>query len=164
MDKQTTEQKVARAVLQQGVQVTVGKRTYTAAPPTVATLILASEYISRLPKVQLDNNRIAEESLAVARECRIIGDIIAIIILGAKKAGGFGISALVQRYRRRRLARTLLLEKTPNELHTLLAHLLKDLQLGDFFGLTTFLTGINLIHPTKVVNETTAFGQSSQES
>jgi len=156
---ETTEQKVAQTVLQQAERITVGKKTFTVEQPSVATLILASEAISRLPKQRLNSEKIVEESLYIARDCKVIGDIIATFILGAKKGRKFGISALAYNIRKKRLARTLLEDMTPSELHLLLARLLQRLQIGDFFGLTTFLTEINLIRPTKVVNETTAFGQ-----
>lgn len=156
---ETIEQRVGRAILQQGDNITVGGKSYKVAPPSVATLILASEAISRLPQVHLDNGKVIEESLSIAKECRIIGDVIAILILGAKRGGGSRLFA----FRRRRLARRLLENLTPSELHKLTAVLLKDMQIGDFFGLTTFLTEINLMRPTKVVeqtaSETTAFGQ-----
>ena len=156
---ETTERKVAKTVLQQAERITVGKKTFTVEQPSVATLILASEAISRLPKARLDSEKIVEESLYIARDCKVIGDIIATFIIGAKKGRKSGIPALIHDIRKRRLARMLLEEMTPSELHLLLARLLMRLQIGDFFGLTTFLLEINLIRPTKVVSETTASGR-----
>ena len=160
MKQETIEQRVGRSVLQEGQRITVGGRTFTVAPPSTATLILASEAISRLPQTHLDSGKVIEESLSIARECRVLGDIVAILILGAKRGGGSRLFA----FRRRRLSKRLLDSLTPSELHKLTATLLKDLQIGDFFGLTTFLTEINLIRPTRKVveqttSETTAFGQ-----
>ena len=152
---ETTEQKVAKTVLQQPEEVIIGKKTFRVAQPSVATLILASEAISRLPKAKLDSEKIVEESLSIARDCKAIGDIIATFIIGANKGRKSGISALIHDIRKRRLAKMLLEEMTPSELHLLLARLLTRLQIGDFFGLTTFLLEINLIRPTKVVSETT---------
>ena len=153
------EQKVAQTVLQQEDKITIGNKTYTVAQPSVATLILASEAISHLPKVHLDSEKIVEECLYIARDCKAIGEIIAIFIVGAKIDSKRGLSALLHNIRIKRLSRKILEEMTPSELHLLLARLLKRLQIGDFFGLTTFLLEINLIRPTKVVNETTASGQ-----
>lgn len=157
--KQTIEQQVGKAVLQQGDAIFVGGKRYTVAPPSTATLILVSEAISTLPRVSLDNGKILEESLSIARECRVLGDIIAVLILGAKKASKHGIINRLFLRRRDRLAKKLLEELSPAELHALTATLLKSMQVGDFFGLTTFLLEINLLRPTKVVSETTAFGQ-----
>lgn len=159
MAEQTLEQKTAQAVLQQPIEVEIREKKYKIAPPSIATLILVSEGISTLPRVTLDNGKIVEESLAIARECRVLGDIVATLILGAKKASKHGIINRLFNRKRQRLAKTLLEELSPSELHALTAELLKTMQIGDFFGLTTFLLEVNLLRPTKVVSETTAFGQ-----
>lgn len=167
-------------VLQKTKQIAVGDRVYNVAPPSTATLILASEAISLLPQMELDNDKIVVESLFVAKDCRVLGDIVAIFILGAKgltedvsrtvkrrKKGwlgwlGFTETATVTETvdRKSELAKYLLEELPPKELDIALSNLINDFQLGSFFGLTTFLIGINLLRPTKVVeSETTAFGQ-----
>lgn len=155
----TTEQRVAETILQKEKTVKVGALTFTVAPPSVATLILASEHISRLPQVQLDSDKIVEESLFVARECSAIGEVVATLIIGAKRAQKTALSRRLHRRRVRRLSRKLLTELPPSQLHQLVAELLKGMELGDFFALTTFLIELNLTRPTKVVNETTASGQ-----
>lgn len=161
---QTIEQKVAETILQKDNIVQVGTIHYRVAPPSIATLILASQYISKLPKIKLDDGRIVEESLRIARECKVIGDIVAILILGAKMANKNIISKLRYNNKRRRLAKKLLNNLTPNELYRLISDLLRHMEIGDFFGITTFLIDLNLTRPTKVVTETTASGQSSQDS
>lgn len=185
-NKKTTEQRVGDTILQQPHKITVGLRTYTVAPPTVATLILASEAISTLPHIDMDNDNLVEESLNVAKDCRPLGEIMAILILGAQglkemrtvkedverdvprtvlKSYLWGlikrpvevserrtesVEKVVEVDRKKELADEILNTYTPRELHLLFASLLKDLQLADFFGLTTFLTGVNLLRPTKV--------------
>ena len=156
---QTTEQKVGAAVLQKTKQIAVGDRVFSVAPPSTATLILASEAISLLPQQELDKDKIVVESLFVAKDCRVLGDIVAIFILGAK-----GLTEEVTRKvkRRRKGWRGFLgfEELPPKELDIALSNLINDFQLGSFFGLTTFLIGINLLRPTKVVeSETTVSGQ-----
>ena len=84
MNEKTIEQKVADTILQRGEEITVGGKTYTAAPASTATLILASEAISRLPQTVLDTGKVMEESLSVAKDCRPLGEIAAILVLGAK--------------------------------------------------------------------------------
>lgn len=171
MATKTIEQRVGEAVLQKPKEVVVSDRTFQVAPPSVATLILASEAISLLPQVQLDRKHIVEEVLFVAKDCRVLGDIAAILILGAK-----GLSETVTRRKKRlfglfsrtvtetidrkaELSRWLLDELDSTALNRLVFELLKGFNLGDFFGTTTFLIEINLLRPTKVVDETTAFGQ-----
>ena len=56
------------------------------------------------------------------------------------------------------LAKSLLEDMTPKELHNLAARLLQRSQVADFFGLTTFLSEINLLRQTREVG-TTASGQ-----
>ena len=67
------ESKVAATILQQPIEVNIGSEVYNVAPPSVATLILASEAAARMPQISLDENKIIDEALAVARYCRPIG-------------------------------------------------------------------------------------------
>lgn len=167
----TIEQRVGEAVLQQPKEFVIGNKTFIVAPPSVSTLILVSEAISLLPQVQLDKAKIVEEVLFVAKDCRILGDIAAILILGAKGLketvttkrkhffGLFTRSVNETVDRKAELSKWLLEELDTAQLNKLIFELLKDFNLGDFFGTTTFLIEINLLRPTKVV-ETTASGQS----
>ena len=63
-EEKTIEQKAAETILQTPVEVKVGSKTYMTAPPSTATLILASEAVSRLPHVVLDPKNVVEESLS----------------------------------------------------------------------------------------------------
>ena len=173
----TIETKVSQTILQQREEIVIGEKTYTIAPPSVATLILASEVVSHLPQEKLDEDHIVEETLSIAKDCREIGDLAAILILGAKH-----INDKVERRETRRrsilwglfhrdktititetakeaLSRELLENTTPRDLHSAIARIILKMQVGDFFGLTTFLTEINLMRPTKVETEPTASGQ-----
>lgn len=60
-EEKTIEQKAAETILQTPVEVKVGSKTYMTAPPSTATLILASEAVSRLPHVVLDPKNVVEE-------------------------------------------------------------------------------------------------------
>lgn len=175
--KHTIEQNVARTILQQPEEITIGGKTYTIAPPSVATLILVSGAVSRLPHIELDEKKIMEETIYIAKDCEVLGEIAATLILGAKHIndivesrqierkrrlwGLFGTKRTAVRYetKKERLSRELMEETTPRDLHNIIAQALLKMQVGDFFGLTTFLTGINLMRPTKVVTEATASGQ-----
>lgn len=175
----TTEQKVSDTILQKPIEVSVGDRKYTAAPASTATLILVSEAISLLPHAKLDPERLVEDSLSIAKDCRPLGEIAAILLLGAKnlketvkvrqkveKRRLFGLVKVSETIetervidRKAELATELLDDLSPRELNNLVVSLLQKMELGDFFGLTTFLTEINLLRPTKVENETTASGR-----
>lgn len=182
------ETKVSKTVLQKREEITVGGEIMEVAPPSTATLILVSEETAKLPHVKLDSENIAGEVLYVAKDCRVLGDIVAILILGAK-----GLTEVVKvpetvekivydEYlfglikhpktitetiykevvidRKAELAKKLLEDITPRELHNLTVRLLKALQIADFFGLTTSLIEVNLIRQTReVVDEMTASGQ-----
>jgi hypothetical protein len=178
----TPEQKTAQTVLQQPEEITVGGETFSVAPPSIATLILASAEISKLPHVKLDSENILLESLAVAKNCRVLGDVTAILILGAK--GLTGKRKVIETVEKRRffgflketesveteividrkadLSRKLLEDVTPRELFSMTIRMLNTMQVSDFFGFTTSLIEVNLLRQTtgEVVNETTAFGQS----
>lgn len=180
------ETKVARTILQEPEKITVGDTVYQVAPPSTATLILVSEAAARMPQEKLDPERIVDEVLSIAKDCRPIGEFAAILILGAKgltetrKAVKtvektvyepilFGllkrprvitetVEEEVMIDRKAELSKALLEDLSPRELHNLTARLLQRMQIADFFGLTTFLIETNLLRQTREV-ETTASGQ-----
>ena len=170
----TLEEKAADTILQRAAKVKIGGTEYEAAPPSIATLILVSEAVSRLPQRKLDDKSIVSECLAVAKDCRPLGDIAAIMILGARhindktndphteQKGWF--RRLFSRKsntvtKKEALAQEIIDTYTPSELHGLITMLLQRMDLADFFALTTFLTEVNLLRQTKVETGTTAFGQ-----
>lgn len=83
--KKTIEQRTAEAVLQKPKEVAIRGRKYTIAPPSIATLILASEAVSKLPALKLDAESVVEEVLHNARDCEAIGELVAVLLLGAKR-------------------------------------------------------------------------------
>jgi hypothetical protein len=171
------EQKVAETVLQQTEVITIGEHNFTIAPPSIATLILASSAVSHLPHLQLSNDRVLEDTLSCAKDCTALGELAAVLVLGAKQAlqevteedvivkrRFFGLIKAKRKVRtallrRDQLAKQLLEDLTPRELNSLVGQILSKMQISDFFGLTTFLTEINLTRPTKVETEPTASGQ-----
>lgn len=166
------ESRVSKTVLQQREEITVGGEIMEVSPPSTATLILVSEETAKLPHIKLDSENIAGEVLYVAKDCRVLGDIVAILILGAKNLRTtktveekrlFGL--ITERREitidnKAELAKRLLEDITPRELHNLTVRLLKALQIADFFGLTTSLIEVNLIRQTREVeSETIVSGQ-----
>lgn len=158
---ETLESKVANVLLQKETEIQIGKKTYKAAPPTLATLIAVSELISKLPHYHLDGENVVTESLHIAKDCKVIGDIIAVLILGAKPPTP---RTFLLRWLRRekqdqqRLATEILHELSPTQLHSTMAALLNSLNIADFFALTTFLLDINLTKKKVDATETTAPG------
>jgi hypothetical protein len=156
------ETKTANAILQQPVEVQIGEKTYQVAPPSIATLILASSAISKLPQLKLDSENIASESLYIAKDCGALGEIVAILILGAKgleeeKKTFFGLKrAKVDR--KSILASEILAELTPKRLSEILGEMLAGMDLAFFFATITSLTEINLLRKTREA-ETIAHGR-----
>lgn len=174
--KKTLEQKAAETILQKAAEVTIGNFTYEAAPPSIATLILVSEAVSRLPQRKLDRSALVSECLDIAKDCKALGDIAAILVLGARAYNEKTYSpeeaqqkrGFLQRRRKEDadvrtrgeiLAEEILNTLNPHELYDLIAMLLQRMDLGDFFALTTFLTEVNLLRQTKVETEMTASGR-----
>lgn len=158
----TIEKKVAQTILQMPTEIQVGQKTYKVAPPSVATIILVSRYTAEMPRLQLDDKRVIEDTLRHGKECAPLGNIIATLILGAKaiKADvakreslwgkvkrwlGLGGKSLMER-----TASAILEDMTPREVYAAAMQLLSGMQVTDFFGLSTFLCEINLTKPTKV--------------
>lgn len=157
------EAKVKDTILAKAIMVQVGSKTYEVAPPTIATLILASEAVSRIPKFTLDPEKLVQECFCIARHTRFLGEIAAILILGAQRSelrekipqrGFFSrLRALFSRRRTQKdqLTDEILLNLSPKELFKVISQVMSTLELSDFFGLTTFLTEINLLHQTREV-------------
>lgn len=169
--EKTVETKTSEAILQTPEEVVIGNRKYSVSPPSVATLILVSEAVSRLPRFDSQGKNVLEQCLAYAKGCEPLGEIAAILILGARglketvteatDGERKGLRSLIPFLNRKaattreidrkaELTRELLETQSPRELFNLTARLLNRMQIADFFGLTTFLTEINLLRQTKV--------------
>ena len=168
----TIEQQVSDTILQQPTEIQVGEKKYSVAPPSIATLILVSKEISKLPKITVDKDEdILAASLSMAKDCGIIGRIAATLILGAKNCKDKTIHVPKKKTKRilwglipvtwdsyeeqthstvDELAKELLEQMTPREINNTIARILQGMQIGDFFGVTTFLLEVNLTKRTKV--------------
>jgi hypothetical protein len=157
--KQEVEQKTAETILQKPEEVVIGGETYAIAPPTTATLIAASELIAELPQIRLDGESVVSESLFVARDCRVLGDILATFILGARVGKGVKrrfwglVKARVDN--RAALSEKILNELSPRQINSLLSNVLSKMETDFFFGTIIFLVEVNMTRATK----TTASGQ-----
>lgn len=162
--KQHTEELICNSILQNPIEITVLGKTYSVAQPTTATIIFASKYISRIPKIEIDSNDNAVLSiLRNAKDCEHIGYAIAILILGKKNLVGRKFFGLKKVDNVTILARQLLENCSPKELQELLTKLLKMLELGFFLDTIIFLQDVNLLKKTKA-NEATASGQPLEQS
>lgn len=169
--------RVAQTILEDSRTVVLGGKRYAVAPPTLGTLVRASEMIARLPEaIEVKKGREFQDILAAAKDYKALADFAAVLILGAKKAreevevtetrGLFKRKKKVSMTRAEALSREILESVSPAELKDAIIPLLEGLQLNDFFITTTFLSGINVTKPTKRKAETraTASGESSAGS
>ena len=177
MAKKTIQGRVADEVLQRTETVTLGGKEYEVAPPTVGTLIMVSEEISSLPQLRLDSENLVYDVLREAKNCKAVARAVAVMILGSRMAangaktseterGGIFARLCIRRREKAKetpvdaLARELLYSASPEEMQSAVAQLVQRMQLGDFFGLTTFLNAINQTKPTREVGtKTTASGR-----
>jgi hypothetical protein len=163
--KKTIESRTASTILQKSNTVKIGDESFDVAPPSTATLILVSEAISQLPDIKPDPENMVLECLYVAKESAILGDILAILILGAKglkkkviKKRFFGlIKEEVEVDCMAPLSKKILEDLTPQQVNELITTALSGMQLAFFFATITSLIEVNILRKTK--SETTASGQ-----
>ena len=169
MTEQTIESKVASAILEKPIAtIEIDGATYNIAPPSIATLILVSEIVSELPQPEkVDKEKIVLWVLRNAKHYKKLGDLVAVLILGAKgltdtktrkitKNRLFGLRKVeveetVTIDRKAELSKIILENIRPSVMFDIIIHRLNDLEVGDFFGITTSLSEINLLKPTKEV-------------
>jgi hypothetical protein len=185
--EETIEQKVARVILEKkSTEIQIGDTVYDVAPATPATIIMISEIVSQIPqKINPKTDDILKETLRNAKYYGIIGKIAAVLILGAKRIkenrfiGRKEKTRIRFSFRRFRFIKTqkiisggvseldyvtgqIMDNIQPKILAAVIAQRLADMQIGDFFGITTSLSAINIIKPTKEVVETVS-GESSSD-
>ena len=172
------EKKVADAVLERASSsIEIDGVEYPIAPPTLATLILVSELIAELPEVRRDAENVLLETLHAARNCKVLGKIVATLIIGAKRIKE-NRTVVVNEQRRARkfswrkmrfetakttrdievseldhLSELILDNCSANVLTQVVSKRLIDMGVGDFFALTTSLSAANLLQSTKEVEE-----------
>lgn len=171
MTEQTIESKVAAAILEKPIAtIELEGVKYNIAPPSISTLILVSEIVSSLPQVDnVPNDKIVYSALHHAKDFKQLGDIVAVLILGAKgltdtvtrkvvKKRFFGLiksetEETVTIDRKAELAKIVLDNIRPSVMLNIIVRRLNDLEIGDFFGITTSLSETNLLKPTKEVGD-----------
>lgn len=163
MEQATIESRVAAAILERPTgAIEIDGKEYKVAPPTLATLILVSELVSTLPIVEkTDNMDMRTYSvLHHAKNYKALGDIAAVLILGAKTIREeeqetnkprhwYSIRRKKRATSRETLAKAILENVSPSKLFELIINRLKDNEVGFFFLITTSLSEANLLKPTK---------------
>lgn len=165
MDNRTIEQKVASAILEKPIgRIEIDGREYNIAPPSTATLILISEIISTLPIVEkVPKDQILYSVLHNAKYFKALGEMAAILILGAnhlveeREIPQSRILGIFPRKPKKVLVDTKseLAEKLmyirPSVLNDCIISRLEDMEVVDFFVITTSLSEANILKPTKEV-------------
>lgn len=155
---------VSNTILQKPIDsVRIGEKEYTIPAPTLATIIRVSELVSQCPVMPVDGDPSALKdsdiiyySLHFAKEYHVLGEVLAVMILGAKvcdepvtkRNGLLGIHR-VTKSRKAWLGDEILNSIRPTELLKLLIRLVQSLDIAPFFAVTTSLNAINLLRPTK---------------
>ncbi|EJX05266.1 hypothetical protein EVA_06622 [gut metagenome] len=164
------ESKVAAAILERKVaSIEIDGHVYDIAPPSVATLILVSEIVAELPVVTTskDDNDVLYKVLHYAKDYRKLGELCAVLILGAK---GLTQTITTQKEEKRffglkkrkieetktidkkaELAKLILENVRPSTMLNVIITRLTDMEIGDFFGITTSLSEANMLKPTREV-------------
>lgn len=144
----TIEQRTADAVLGTPKTIAVAGVTYEMRPITVRTLIQLSALISHLPifgeDVEIEGR--ATMTIDRARECGVLGDIVALMLLQRGPTDG----SFREQRQFRRLANDAL-DLHPSQLHTVIDTALAPEEIGYFFGVTTFLSASNILRATREV-------------
>lgn len=166
MEQNTIEQKVASAILQKPIgNIEIDGRVYNIAPPSTATLILISEIISTLPIVEkVPKEKVVYSVLHYAKDFRAIGEMAAILILGAnhlveeREIPQGRILGIIPRKPKKilvdvksELSEKLLNNVRPSVLYECVLNRLNDMEIADFFVITTSLSEANILKPTKEV-------------
>ncbi len=168
--EQTIESRVASAILEKKVgSIEIEGNVYEIAPPSIATLILISELVSTLPIVEnVAKDKIVYSVLHHAKNFKALGDIAAILILGAKNIrqeveitkekrilGLFPkrstIKVIVDK--QAELSQLILENISPSVLFDIIVKRLNDMEVSHFFAITTSLSEANILKPTKEVEK-----------
>lgn len=168
--EKTIEQKVADAILERSKgEIEIDGTVYPIGAPSIATLILVSEIISTLPVVQnVQSKDVLPAVLHYAKDYKALGELAAVFILGAKNLTAQISTEVEERRlwglirrkkgiqqtidRKAELAEKILLNISPSVLSHLIISRLENMEIGDFFAITTSLSAANLLKPTREVD------------
>lgn len=148
MDKKEISRKAADAVIESPVVVKFGDEEITIKRPTLRTLISVSAEIGKMPELLIKEGKEIQSVIQYAQYCERIGNIFALLIHGARHKACFWHRIALWRTKNK------ILDKyTPKQLEDGLGRLFAEMELADFFALTTSLNAINLTKPTAEVGK-----------
>lgn len=156
-----TEEKTAAAILQKGMSVIIGGKEYIAPRPTLATIIEVSAMIAEYKEIEfsMTPNDVVSETLRIAKDFKGIERILAMIVLGAKKATK-EVKILGKTIWKSkvldRLADTIRNVMTPKEITEMLIKLFGTMDCAFFL---VAITSLNRVNHLKAMKETTVSGQ-----
>lgn len=149
------EQIIGEAILQDTIEIKLRGKVYNIGKPTTSTIIEVSKYVSRFPVIPIlkDEKKELEFVLAYAKDCGMLGNLAAVLLLGKKNMittkKFLGIT-----YKKinnvKILAEVLLDDFSSEELSLITAEALGAQRVGFFLDTITTLNGANLLRKTKV--------------
>lgn len=156
----TTEQKVADTILNEPIRKEIDGVKFEIPRPTLATIIEASKMLSafNVEDFSQDQINMHTEVMRLAKEYDGIERVLAMFVLGYKKAKQGGLYLFGKRIIRNNLDRCAEMLKTtltPKGLAMLFVEIMASLDSAFFLALITSLNKVNHLKPTK---ETTASG------
>ena len=170
------EEKTADALLERSQPFALGGKTYELAPPTLATLILVSEELAKLPSELFDFDEKTDSPVVIplrtARHAHGLSRALARIIVGARPK--LSSWQRVQQAAHsicpwlvsepdvvERLAIEIERSTSIQALALSFVELTHRLEVHDFFSFTTFLNALRVTKPTRrVESKATAPGRS----
>lgn len=147
------ERQVANAILQKDIEIVIGSRKVKVPRPTLGTMIEVSRMISEfgISDVKTDLQNALSETLRVAKDSDKLADILALLILGTKKAVSrikiFGISITIKD-RQKRLKKEILENLSPKPIAEAIAAIMGEMECGFFLSIITILKQGNILKPT----------------
>lgn len=170
-DNSTIESRVAATILERSVAtLEIEGVTYRIAPPTLGTLILASEIVSYFPQVSdVEDKQRIFTALFKAKDFVKLAELAAVLILGAKHQYEMREEVIVRRHLfglikrkktikkevdvRAELAQKIMDNVRPSVLFEVIIKRLRDNEIMTFFAITTSLNAANILKPTKTEAE-----------
>ena len=184
---ETIEKKVADTILQGDISILeIENVKYHVGHPTIGTLILVSELVANYPAISDAPESMLIEVLRTARNSKLIGDVAAALILGAKRIKEHRTVYMKKyvpccrfSYRKMRkvevykevlepieekdaLAQMILLNCRSSIIRDIIQKRFNELEIADFFGITTSLCEANILAATKEVVTATEMIASGQ--
>jgi hypothetical protein len=143
----TIESQTADTILQSPKKISIGGKEYEIARPNIATLIEVSKLISTAPEIPNSEDTLVK-SLAIAQDAGVLTEILALLIVGHKKSNS--LLSYHRKIKRKKLSKEICNELDTKEILDAIAELLKDMEVGFFLSIITFLNEVNLLRKTKI--------------